>query len=79
MAQPADESVVSAPTVAVKGATRPDAVVSINGALAPVDADGNFSLEVRLQPGPNRIEVLASTFDGQGRSQVVNVIYLGSQ
>lgn len=78
VSQPENESVVSAPTVTVKGATSPDAVVSVNGALATIAADGTFSQDVSLQPGPNRIEVLASTFDGQSKSQVLNLIRLAS-
>ncbi|MDO8531841.1 MAG: hypothetical protein Q7T26_06700 [Dehalococcoidia bacterium] len=78
VSQPENESVVSAPTVTVKGATSPDAVVSVNGALATIAADGTFSQDVALQPGPNRIEVLASTFDGQSKSQVINLIRMAS-
>ena len=78
VSQPENESVVSASTVTVKGATSPDAVVSINGAVATIAADGAFSQDVSLQPGPNRIEVLASTFDGQSKSQVINLIRLAS-
>ncbi|MEK7874165.1 MAG: hypothetical protein AAB502_09960, partial [Chloroflexota bacterium] len=78
VSQPDNESVVSASTVTVKGATSPDAVVSINGAVATIAADGAFSQDVSLQPGPNRIEVLASTFDGQSKSQVINLIRLAS-
>ena len=78
VSQPQDESTVSASTVTVKGVTSPDAVVSINGAVATVAADGAFSQDVSLQPGPNRIEVLASTFDGQSKSQVINLIRMAS-
>lgn len=78
VSQPENESTVSASTVTVKGVTSPDAVVSINGAVATVAADGTFSQDVALQPGPNRIEVLASTFDGQSKSQVINLIRMAS-
>ncbi len=78
VSQPENESTVSASTVTVKGVTSPDAVVSINGAVATVAADGTFSQDIALQPGPNRIEVLASTFDGQSKSQVINLIRMAS-
>ena len=73
---PAPESVVTEETVVVRGATIPNAVVSIDGEIVDVDAQGAFAAEVTLLPGPNRIEIVASDLSGaQERTEVV-VIYL---
>jgi hypothetical protein len=73
--QPEDESVVNAPEVVVEGTTNPDAVVTVNGTVADVDADGKFSVTVTLEEGPNLIEVYASDFEYREASEIVTVIY----
>ena len=74
--EPKDESVVSSSSVQVKGSTTTDAVVSVNGQAVDVDAAGNFTISVRLQEGPNSIDVIASNFQGDSESQVINLIFL---
>lgn len=44
----------------IRGQTLPDAVVSINGALVEVDANGNFSLRVTLDEGANVFDIIAT-------------------
>ena len=73
---PQDESIVYTFETAVAGVTAPDAVVSVNGALVEVDADGNFSTTVSLEEGPNSIEVIASDYEGHEASQILTVIYV---
>jgi uncharacterized protein YfaP (DUF2135 family) len=73
--EPGNDSVVTSPTVTVKGITNTDAVVSINGNIVSVDAAGDFSEPVALDPGPNLIEVLASDFYGNSASVLITVIY----
>jgi hypothetical protein len=73
--QPEDESVVNTAEVVVKGTTNPDAVVTVNGAVADVDADGRFSVTVTLEEGPNLIEVYASDFEYREASEMLTVIY----
>lgn len=73
---PANESIVSTQQVEVKGQTTPGAVVTVNSQVAEVDAEGNFSVTVTLDEGPNALEVLASDFEGNQASQVVTVIYV---
>jgi len=73
--QPKDESVVNTPEVVVEGTTNPDAVVSVNGTVADVDAEGKFSVTVPLEEGPNLIEVYASDFEYREASEMVTVIY----
>ncbi len=50
--------------ITIRGRTSPDAVVSINGEVADVDATGVFSLEVDLDEGPNVFFIIASDNDG---------------
>ena len=75
IAAPKDESVVRESTLTVQGQTARDAVVSVNGLQVEVDASGNFSVTVALDPGPNPIEVIASDFSGNQQSRVISVIY----
>ncbi len=75
---PQDELVLTAPSIEVKGMTTPDAVVSVNDAVAEVNADGSFSMTVVLEEGPNIIEVLSSDFQGNEESKIITVIYAPS-
>ncbi|MBM3942308.1 MAG: hypothetical protein FJ316_05195 [SAR202 cluster bacterium] len=65
VSSPADESVVTKSPVDVAGKAAPDAVVTVNGQVVEVDANGRFNVQVTLEEGPNVIEVLASDFSGQ--------------
>ena len=73
---PQDESIVNTFETVVTGITAPDAVVSVNGMLVDVDADGEFSTTVSLEEGPNSIEVIASDYESHEASQILTVIYL---
>ena len=73
---PQDESIVNTFETVVTGMTAPDAVVSVNGMLVDVDADGEFSTMVSLEEGPNSIEVIASDYESHEASQILTVIYL---
>ena len=74
--EPEDESVVSTETVAVRGSTAADAVVSVNGAVVEVDAYGAFEAIVTLEEGPNLIEVVASDLTGAEESRDIVVVYI---
>ena len=74
--QPEDESIVSTGAVAVQGSTTVDAVVSVNGAVVEVDAQGAFEAIVALEEGPNLIEVVASDLTGAKESVDIVVVYL---
>ena len=52
--EPANESVVSTPSLPLSGRTGPSAIVSINGRSVPVDRFGYFSGSVRAGRGPQR-------------------------
>ena len=73
---PQDESIVYTFETVVTGITAPDAVVSVNGMLVDVDADGEFSTTVSLEEGPNSIEVIASDYEGHEASQILTIVYL---
>ena len=63
---PDDGAVVRSSAVVVFGRTAPGATVTAAGVSTVADRDGSFQIEVRLEPGANRIEVAAS--DASGRS-----------
>ncbi|MBI2965645.1 MAG: hypothetical protein HYY34_05530 [Chloroflexi bacterium] len=71
-----EETIVRGASIIVAGRTRADAVLSINGVIIPMDADGRFEVTVALNPGPNLIEVVASDLDGNQKSRVLTVIAL---
>lgn len=77
--EPQDESIVNTSVVMVRGETTADAVVTVNGTIAEVDADGRFSATVSLEEGPNVIEVFASDFEGREASEFLSVIYVVPQ
>ena len=74
--QPADNSIINTDKVEVRGCTTPDAVVSINGELVDVNEEGNFTMMVVLEEGPNIIEVIASDLEGNEESCVLVIIYV---
>jgi uncharacterized protein YfaP (DUF2135 family) len=71
-----EETIVRGASIIVAGRTHADAVLSINGVIIPMDADGRFEVTVALNPGPNLIEVVASDLDGNQKSRVLTVIAL---
>ena len=67
---PEDESVLDGAFAEVTGKTTPDAVVSVAGEPAEVNAEGIFTVTVQLQEGPNVLEVVASDFDGEKAEEI---------
>lgn len=63
-------------TLSVVGRTRVDAVVTINDTIVEPDIDGEFSLDVPLEEGPNLIEVVASVANGDQMDIVLVALYL---
>ncbi len=53
--------------------TKPDATVTVNGNYARLDADGNFSLIVRLSQGDNNVSVKATDRAGNTVEKIVKV------
>ena len=74
MTSPQGDLKVVQRSISVTGLTSPDAVVSVNGILAAVDAEGNFSAEnVPLDEGPNVLEIIASDLSGDIATETVAV------
>ena len=71
-----EENIVRGNTIFLSGQANPDAVLSINGVIVPVDADGIFGVNISLQLGPNLLEVVASDLAGNTESRVITVISL---
>lgn len=76
--QPANESIINTDRVEVIGITAPGAVVSVNGNPTKVDEEGNFTMMVVLEEGPNLIEVIASDVQGNQESHPLALIYVPS-
>jgi PBP1b-binding outer membrane lipoprotein LpoB len=57
---PADASTINGDSVTVQGKTAPGAAVNINNNAGIADADGNFSITITLEEGPNAIDVIAT-------------------
>ncbi len=74
--QPADDSIINADKVEVRGRTTRGAIVSVNGELAEVDEEGNFTMMVVLEEGPNIIEVIASDLEGNEDGRTLVIIYV---
>lgn len=73
---PADGAELATSPVVLKGAVSdPEAVVTVNGELVEVDNKGKFSTIVALEEGPNAIEVVASSLEGEEVSAIITVIY----
>ncbi len=68
------ESVVHNNTVTISGVTSPDAVLSINGILVPINEEGEFEATLSLDSGANLIEVIASDFEGNEESAVLAIV-----
>jgi hypothetical protein len=61
---PIDSTTVSTSTVTVQGQTTPGVTVTVNGISDVADANGNFSIDVSLDNGPNAIDVIAMDDNG---------------
>ncbi len=69
-----EDSKLSQGTVSVTGLTSPDAVVSVNGLMAVVDEEGNFSVEtVPLNEGANLLQIIASDLSGAVAYETLSV------
>ena len=73
---PKNESVVAGALIEVSGYTVPDAVVTVNGQVVEVQADGAFVSALQLEAGPNTIDVIASDFSGNQASEILTVVYV---
>ena len=74
-----EENIVRGDTLFLSGRACPDAVLSINGVIVPVDSDGVFGVNISLELGPNLLEVVASDLAGNTESRVITVISLDDE
>jgi hypothetical protein len=72
---PRDGDTTNISPLLVRGATVPNAVVSVNDVVGLADGEGRFDLVVPLQAGPNVLEVIASQPNGQQAFAIVTVMY----
>lgn len=61
--------------ITIKGSTDQDSSVSINGFIAIVDSQGNFSYDLRLNNGENKISVMSTGRSGQSTTKDITVSY----
>ena len=73
--EPLDQTFAVHPTIPLVGRTTAGTVITVNGVAVPVDVSGVFSTTVTLEPGPNIIEVLGTSTDGEELDALVAVIY----
>lgn len=66
---PQDTSVVSSPTLSLRGQTAPGADVAVNDLDLKADANGNFSTTLTLDEGENYILIVASSENGAAEWQ----------
>jgi hypothetical protein len=69
------EVVTETESMTVSGQTRVDALVTINDTTVEPNIDGEFSLELALDEGPNIIEVVASVASGEQKDIVLVAVY----
>lgn len=67
---------VNDPNLTIMGATRPDAVVGVNGIPVDINNVGIFSTGVVLEEGTNLIEIVAVDLDENVNFQTVVVFYI---
>jgi hypothetical protein len=75
ISEPIDAATLTTGTITVKGQTLPGATISVNDQAGTADGQGNFSIPVSLDDGPNAIDVIAIDSNGnQGEALLmVNV------
>ena len=73
--EPLDQTFAVHPTIPLVGRTTAGTVITVNGVAVPVDVSGVFSTTVTLEPGPNIIEVLGTSTEGEELDALVAVIY----
>ena len=73
--EPANLTIVASQPIRIAGRTRPGTLITVQGVAVALDELGQFATLVQLQPGPNIIDVIARSTDGQSLSSTVSVIY----
>lgn len=71
-----ENTIVRGDTIVASGLTSPDAVLSINGVIIPINDDGSFEVTLALTEGPNLLEVVTSDLSGNQESRVLWIVAL---
>ena len=71
-----ENTVVRGNAIVASGQTSPDAVLSINGVIIPINDDGSFEVTLALNEGPNLLEIVSSDLSGNQESRVLWVVAL---
>ncbi len=71
-----ENTVVRGNAIVASGQTSPDAVLSINGVIIPINDDGSFEVTLALDEGPNLLEIVSSDLSGNQESRVLWVVAL---
>ena len=74
ISEPANNSVIKASSVFIRGTTDPGLSVLINGENIFVDNKGYFEKQLGLNPGPKEIVVIAKNRFDKSASQTINII-----
>jgi hypothetical protein len=72
---PVNQQIVTSSRVVVEGKTAPDTTILINGVSTIVRDDGRFYEQVAVEPGVNKITVVATTRYGKVTTEVREVGY----
>ena len=67
---------VDDPNLTIMGATRPDALIGVNGVPVEINSFVIFSTTIVLEEGTNLIEVVAVDLDENVNFQTVVVFYI---
>jgi hypothetical protein len=76
--KPTDGSIVDVSTITIWGQTLPDALVLINWEIADMDSEGNFSLLVTLNEGPNVLHIIVTDVKGNFVTAKLTVSFVPS-
>jgi len=68
------EIVVSIDNLNISGATDPGATLTINGEAVSISADGNFSEDIQLVKGINKIEIIAKNKTNKETKKTIQVL-----
>ncbi len=72
---PDDKSKTNNQAVAIKGTTDKETFIKVNDLPVVVDAQGNFSTDVKLNDGDNQITVVAKDIAGNTSTKSITVTY----
>lgn len=61
--------------ITVRGTTDPDNTVSVNGFIAIVESNGNFTYDLRLNDGENKVKIAAVNSAGNTTEKELTVSY----